>query len=129
MTYRVSIWLRADVVFDAGMGLLLLMASWDALYEALGLPLATPPMYAQVAGGLLCGYAYLLWTGAEAPGVRRLAGTTAVVNVAGIVVLGIWLVSGELGAETLGEVILWAAVIALAAFAIAEAAIARGESA
>jgi len=45
MTYRVSIWLRADAVFDAGMGLLLLMASWDALYEALGLPLATPPMY------------------------------------------------------------------------------------
>jgi hypothetical protein len=129
MSYRASIWLRADAVFDAGMGFLLLMASWDALYEALGLPLATPPLYAQVAGGLLCGYAYLLWTGAEAPGVRRLAGTTAVVNVAGIVVLGIWLVSGKLEAETLGEVILWAAVIALAAFAIAEAAIARGESA
>jgi len=49
--------------------------------------------------------------------------------VAGIVGLGSWLVSGELGAETLGEVILWAAVVALAAFAIAEAAIARGESA
>ena len=51
MSYRRSLWLRADAVFDAGMGLLLLMASWDALYEALGLPLAAPPMYAQVAGG------------------------------------------------------------------------------
>lgn len=128
MSHRASLWLRADALFDAGMGLLLLMATWDALYEALGLPLAAPPMYAQVAGGLLCGYAYLLWTGAESSGVRRLAGTTAVVNVAGIVVLVIWLVSGELGAETLGEVILWAAVIALAAFAVAEAGIARGES-
>jgi hypothetical protein len=123
---RAPLWLRADAVFDAGMGILLLMASWDTLYEALGLPLAVPAMYAQVAGGLLLGYAYLLWTGAEAPGVRRLAGTTAVVNVAGVVVLGIWLLSGELGAETLGELILWAAVVALAAFAIAEAGIARG---
>lgn len=126
MNSRASLWLRADAVFDAGMGALLLMASWDALYEALGLPLAVPAMYAQVAGGLLCGYAYLLWTGATAPGVRRLAGTTAVVNVAGVVVLGIWLVSGELGAETLGEVVLWAAVVALAAFAVTEARIARG---
>lgn len=127
MSGHAVLWLRADAVFDAGMGALLLMASWDALYEALGLPLAVPAMYPQVAGGLLCGYAYLLWTGATDQGVRRLAGTTAVVNVAGVVVLGIWLVSGKLGAETLGEVVLWAAVVALAAFATAEARIARGE--
>lgn len=129
MRDRAALWLRADAVFDAGMGALLVMASWDALYDALGLPPPKPPMYAQVAGGLLCGYAYLLWTGASAPGVRRLAGTTAVVNGAGAVVVGVWLVSGELGAETLGEAILWAAVGVLAAFALAEAAIARRESA
>ena len=129
MNDRASLWLRADAVFDAGMGVLLLMASWNALYEALGLPPAEPAMYAQVAGGLLLGFAYLLWTGATAPGVRRLAGATAVVNLAGVVVIGIWLVSGELGAETLGEVILWAAVAALVIFAVAEIDVARKEPA
>lgn len=120
-------WLRADALFDAGMGLLLLAASWDALYEALGLPVAEPAMYAQVAGGLLLGYAYLLWSGASGPGVRRLAGSTAAVNVAGVLVVGAWLVAGELDAERLGQVILWAAVAALAAFAVAEVGIARRE--
>ena len=118
-------WLRADAVFDAGMGLLLLTATWNALYDALGLPVAEPALYAQIAGGLLLGYAYLLWWAPGTPAERTVAGTTAVVNALGVVVVGVWLLSGDLETETLGDVILWAAVVALAAFAIAETSIAR----
>lgn len=118
-------WFRADAVFDAGMGVLLLSASWDGLYEALQLPVAQPPLYAQIAGGLLLGYAYLLWTGVGTPAQRRVAGATAAVNVAGILVVGAWLVSGELDIGTLGKAILWLAVAVLAVFAAAEIRIAR----
>jgi hypothetical protein len=118
-------WLRADAFFDAAMALLLLTATWDALYEALGLPVAEPALYAQIAGGLLLGYAYLLWWAPGTPAERTVAGATAVVNALGVVVVGVWVLSGDLETETLGDVILWAAVVALAAFAIAETSIAR----
>lgn len=107
------------------MGVLLLSASWEGLYDALQLPAARPALYAQIAGGLLLGYAYLLWTGVDTPARRKLAGTTAAVNTAGVLVVGSWLVSGELDVGTLGEVILWLAVAALAAFAAAEIRIVR----
>jgi hypothetical protein len=118
-------WFRADAVFDAGMGVLLLSASWDDLYDTLQLPVARPALYAQVAGGLLLGYAYLLWAGVDTPARHILAGTTAAVNVAGVLVVGAWLVSGNLDAGSLGEVILWLAAAALAVFAVAEIRIAR----
>jgi hypothetical protein len=54
-----------DALFDAAMGLLLLSASWDGLFEALGLPVARPAFYAQLAGGLLLAYV-LLWLVAAA---------------------------------------------------------------
>lgn len=104
---------------------MLLSASWDDLYDALQLPVARPALYAQVAGGLLLGYAYLLWAGVDTPARRMLAGATAAVNVAGVLVVGTWLVSGNLDAGSLGEVILWLAVVALAVFAAAEIRIAR----
>lgn len=125
MTIRAAFWLRADAVFDAGVGVLLLCASWTALYEALELPLAEPPLYAQVAGGLFLGYAYLLWWVPGTPAERTLAGTTAAVNALGVIVVASWLLSGELDAGTLGEAILWAAVALLALFAVAETAVAR----
>ena len=118
-------WFRADAVFDAGMGMLLLSASWDDFYEALQLPIAQPALYAQVAGGLLLGYAYLLWAGVDTPARGMLAGTTAAVNIAGVLVVGAWLLSGNLDAGGLGEVILWLAVVALTVFAVAEIRIAR----
>jgi len=129
VTGSARFWLRADAVFDAGMGLLLLAASWTALYETLGLPLAEPALYAQVAGGLLLGYAYLLWWSPGTQAERTLAAATAAVNALGVVVIGAWLLSGELDAGTLGDVILWAAVAVLVVFSVAEAAIARREGA
>ncbi len=118
-------WFRADSLFDAGMGVLLLSASWDELYDTLQLPVARPALYAQVAGGLLLGYAYLLWVGVDTPARGMLAGTTAAVNIAGVLVVGAWLLSGNLDAGGLGEVILWLAVVALTVFAMAEIRIAR----
>ena len=118
--------LRADAVFDAAMGLLLLSASWEGLYDALGLPVARPAFYAQLAGGVLLAYAYLLWQGGDR---RRLAAVTAATNALGVVVIAVWLLSGELEAETLGEALLWLAALALAVFAVLEARLARSETA
>jgi hypothetical protein len=118
--------LRADAVFDAAMGLLLLSATWDGLYDALGLPVARPALYAQLAGGLLLAYAYLLWQGGDR---RRLAAVTAAVNALGGVVIAVWLLSGELDAETLGEVLLWLAAAVLGLFALLELRLAGEEAA
>ncbi len=117
-------WLRLDAAFDAGMGALLLAASWSGLYDALGLPPADPAVYAQVAGGLLPGYAYLLWWAPGTAAERPVAGATAVVNTLGVVVVGTWLLAGELETGALGDVMLWTAVAALAVFAVAETRIA-----
>jgi hypothetical protein len=115
-----------DALFDAAMGLLLLSASWDGLFEALGLPVARPAFYAQLAGGLLLAYAFLLW---HDGGARRLVAATAGVNALGVVVIVVWLLSGDLGAETLGEVLLWLVAAALAVFAVLELRLARPERA
>ncbi|HEX5939661.1 MAG TPA: hypothetical protein VFZ12_04830 [Dehalococcoidia bacterium] len=99
--------LRADAIFDAVLGCILLAATWDDLYEALDLPHAEPEVFTQMAGGLLIAYSYLLWI---APTNRflaiQMALLTGIVNVVAVVLLAVWLSSGELNIGDFGSILL-----------------------
>ena len=122
---REDVVLRADAVLDVALGALLLLAPWNALYESLDLPQADPALYAQVAGGLLVAFGYLLWIAPrETHLTRGVAAAAALANAAGTVVLAAWLLLGDLGLGALGVTLLAALAVALAAFAAAEALVA-----
>jgi hypothetical protein len=115
-----------DALFDAVMGVLLLMATWEWLYDALDLPHAEPEIFTQVAGGLLLAFAYLLWVGANDERVTRLvARAAAVANAAGALIIVIWLLVGDLGIDTLGTVLLALVAAILVVFAFLESSVFR----
>ena len=99
--------LRLDALFDFILGVLLLTATWSDLYETLDLPQAEPEVFTQLAGGLLVVYAYLLWV---APLNRffatQMSLATGVANILGVVLLAIWLSSGDLDVGDLGAILL-----------------------
>ena len=110
--------LRADALLDAALGILLLAGTWDGLYAALDLPHQGPDFFAQLSGGLLIAFAYLLWI---APRDVRLSQTVSAVaataNAAGVVIIAAWLVIGDLGVGSLGTALLAVIALALAVFA------------
>jgi hypothetical protein len=113
--------LRADALFDAVMGALLLLSPSRDLFESLGLPDARPEIFTQMLGGLLLCFALLLW---EAPGNRHMehhiGRAACIANALGTLVLVLWLTSGELDIPAKGDVLLWAVTAVLAAFAALE---------
>jgi hypothetical protein len=119
--------LHTDALFDFALGLLLVLAVWDDLFLALGLPPARPAIYAEIAGVLLWGYAYLLWVAPDYAGLtRRVATITGAANVAAGALLLLWVASGPGGMEVLGGVLIVAVALALLGFAYLEARIAGG---
>lgn len=118
--------MRANAVFDLAVGLLLLSGTWDGLFDALDLPRATPPLFAQVGGAALVAFAYLLWTSVEG-GVlqRRVAAAAAGANALSAAVIVVWLINGGLGIDALGKTLLVLAAVLLGLFAAAQARIAR----
>ena len=114
--------LRADAIFDALMGALLILAPSRGLYERLDLPSARPELFTQLAGGLLLAFALLLWEAPEKRLVAEAVGRAAcIANALGVVILPLWLLSGEVDIGVQGKSLLWAVTVILAAFAILEA--------
>ena len=118
--------LQANAGFDLAAGLLLLMGTWDGLWDALDLPQGQPALFVQVGGAGLLGFAYLLWRAADesplrAPVALAAAGAD---GLAALVVL-VWLVTGELpdDVDALGTILLIALVVVLAVFAVLKARI------
>jgi hypothetical protein len=98
--------LRLDAICDAVLAAFLLAATWDRLYDFLGLPLPEPPFYAQLLGVALLALALVEWGIAGRPGQREVALGAAVGSALGALVLAVWLVRGDTGAEERGTVIL-----------------------
>jgi hypothetical protein len=121
MRLRLPGWLvmRLDAACDAGLAFFLLAASWDGLYDFLGLPVPKPAFYAQLLGVALVALAIVEWTIAGRPGHREVAGGVAVGSALGAAVLAVWLASGRVEGENHGEIILWT----VAAFLAFEAAL------
>jgi hypothetical protein len=116
--------LHADAVLDAGVGILLLLSAWDDLFLALGLPPPEPAIFAELAGVLLLGFAYLLWVApAYSLLARRVTEVAALSNAVAAALIALWLASRPDGLELLGGVLMGALAVALAVLAWMEARI------
>jgi hypothetical protein len=98
--------LRLDAICDAALAVFLLAATWNGLYDFLGLPLPQPPFYAQLLGVALLALAVVEWGIAGLPGQREVAVGVSFGSAAGALVLAVWLIRGDTGAEHRGVVIL-----------------------
>jgi small-conductance mechanosensitive channel len=114
--------LRLDALFDSSFGVLMLLAPWiGGVYDLLDLPNPQPEVFTQIGGGLLLVCGYLLWASAVDDHLARaVARAIGAINAVAIPLLVGWIISGDLGTGTLGNVILGAACVILAVFAWVE---------
>ena len=110
--------LRVDAVSNAALAAFLLAATWDALYDFFGLPLAEPPIYAQLLGAALVAFAIVEWTLAGTPAQRAVTFAAAVGSALAAVVLVVWLLAADTDLDTHGEIALWSVAAFLAAAAV-----------
>lgn len=114
--------LRADALFDAVMGVLLLLAPSHKIFDALDLPVAQPEIFTQVAGVFAIAFAILLWEAPTHAVLERAIGRAAcIANALGVLVIPLWLVSGELDIDLRGKVTFWVITAILALFTLGEA--------
>ena len=121
--------MRLDAAGDAALALFLLSSSWDALYEALGLPPPKPAFYAQLLGVALVALAVVEWRLAGRPGQRDLALALAIGSALAAAVIVVWLAAGKVVAETHGKVNLWLLATFLALAAVLHARVATASDA
>ena len=110
--------LRVDAVSNALLAAFLLAATWDGLYDFFGLPLAEPPIYAQLLGAALVAFAIVEWKLAGSASEPAVTLAAAVGSAIAAGVLAIWLVAADTGLDTHGLVALWSVVAFLAAAAV-----------
>jgi hypothetical protein len=110
--------MRANAVFYALAGLLLLVATWNGLYDLLRLPIAQPEVLTQLGGTVLIGFAYVLSTTPDNPAMLRPVATgVALANGLAALVILVWLVTGKLGIGGFGDVIFVVSLLILAVLA------------
>jgi len=88
--------LLADAAFTAAVAFVLLFATWDQLYNWLGIrgPEPAPPV--QIAGALVLGLGLLLYLGSrDATLTSGVALAAAVANAVAALVIVVWFASGE----------------------------------
>jgi hypothetical protein len=121
--------LRIDAVSNASLAAFFLAASWDGLFEFFGLPLPRPAYYAQLLGAALVAVAILEWALARTAAARAVASAVAAGSALAALILVVWLVSGETGADPHGVAVLWfSAGFLAAAAAVHVLVVSRGGS-
>jgi hypothetical protein len=110
--------LKVDAVSNAALAAFLLAATWDGLYEFFGLPLAEPPIYAQLLGAALVAFAIVEWKLAGSPSEPAVTLAAAIGSAIAAGVLVIWLLAADTGLDTHGEIALWSVAAFLAAAAV-----------
>jgi hypothetical protein len=113
--------LKVDAVSNASLAAFLLAATWDRLYEFFGLPLAEPPIYAQLLGAALVAFAIVEWRLAGTPAQRAVTLAAAVGSAIAAAVLAVWLLAADTDLDTHGEIALWSVAAFLAAAAVVHA--------
>ena len=127
MAARLPVVLKANALLDLVAGLLLLMGTWDGLWDALDLPQGRPALFVQIGGATLLGLAYAMWRAADIDALRGpVALGAALADGLAVVVIVAWLLSGNLkGVDALGTTLLILVALVLAAFTVLKAAGAR----
>jgi hypothetical protein len=117
-----SVVLRASAVGTLIVGVLLLLGSWDGLYDTLDLPQAFPSLAAQLGGLAFVAVAYLFWSAAARPEVApTVAAAGLIVEGGSAIVIAAWLIfrdKADLGIDTLGIVILIVTAVVLGVLAL-----------
>jgi hypothetical protein len=124
--------LRAAALVTLAIGGVLLLGTWDGLYEALDLPQGLPALSTQLGGAAMVATAYVLWTAASRPELAPTAAFSGSIALGGgALVIAAWLIlqdpEADLGIDTLGTVILAATAVILAMLALGLARIALTE--
>jgi drug/metabolite transporter (DMT)-like permease len=123
---RLRFLLAADALVDALLGALLLFFP-QSLVDALGVPAPDPAIYANLAGAVLIGFAFLLARTIQRPEAGRTVMEAVIVaNALSAVVLVIWLTALDNGATATGKAVLGVVAASLAALAALHARALRG---
>jgi hypothetical protein len=125
--------LRGAALMTLTVGVVLLLGSWDGLYDRLDLPQGLPALSTQIGGAGMTGLAVLLWTAAAKPEVAATAALSGSIALGGgALVIAAWLIfqdpEADLGIDTLGTVILSAVALLFALGAIVLGRLALGSA-
>lgn len=100
--------LKVNAGLSVVVGLLLLAATWEDLYDTLDLPQPRPWVYGQLLGAALVGLAWISWRAARDPAQTRLvAQGLAIVDLAGFVIIAVWVFSDDVGIPSSGSLGSW----------------------
>jgi hypothetical protein len=111
---RLRIVLWVDAVATAASGVILMLGTWDGLFDALDLPQAKPAIWTQVGGAFMLGVAYALWLATRTPALMLpIARAGAIMAGLSTAVIVSWLIKGGLGIGTQGKVELIALAVGL----------------
>jgi hypothetical protein len=119
--------LLADAIVNLLLGVALIWFP-PPLVRALGIPNVRPAFYASVLGAVLfgIGVALLLERRSHISITAGLGlGGAVAINLSGGIVLGVWLVAGNLQLPFRGQVFLWALVLLLVGLSSVELAVHR----
>lgn len=120
--------LKAAALVAFILAILLLLGTWDGLYDALELPQSLPALSAQIGGAAFLGLGFLLWSARSRPELAAsVAGAGAIADGGSAALIAAWVIfrdRQDLGVETAGIVVLIVAAVALAALALALARVA-----
>ena len=112
---RLRIVLWVDAVATAASGVVLMLGTWDGLFDALDLPQAKPAIWTQVGGAFMLGVAYALWLATRTPALMLpIARAGAILAGLSTAVVVSWLIKGGLGIGAQGKVELIVLAVGLA---------------
>jgi hypothetical protein len=103
--------LLIDAIINLLLGVLLILFP-SSLVDALGVPKATSAFYPSILGAILFGIGIALLVQRNTGGGLGLYGAISI-NICGGIVLGIWLLFGDLELPLRGHVFLWLIVVVL----------------
>ena len=103
--------LLIDAIINLLLGVLLIFFP-SSMVDALGVPKATSAFYPSILGAILFGIGIALLVQRNIGGGLGLYGAISI-NICGGIVLGIWLLFGDLELPLRGLVFLWALVVVL----------------
>ena len=114
--------LTIDSIANLLLGVLLVWFP-RGLINSLGIPDAHPAFYPNILGAVLFGVGIALWverSNDSHPGSGLGIGGAVAINICGGLMLGLWLIFGDLALPVRGTIVLWALVIFLVGFSSVE---------
>ena len=117
---------RVAAIVSALVGAVLLLGSWDGLYDTLDLPQALPALGPQIGGIGLLSLAFLHWSAASNPPLRKPVAFAGVLFYLGSAVLiAFWLIFRDKADLEVGDGGWVVLIVTAVAFAVLGAALAR----